>query len=397
MSSTTKITMPVKSFRRIESPFEKEGKKMYLAILQAKDLSKELEDWRGINPRDPKTTSGVSKKIAQSLNDAPENFLFRNRGITLLCERVGFDNEASVLSIELSNPDIHGLLDGGHTFAVLMEAFESLEDEESASTNLNNAYVKLELLEGFRDKEETTEIVFARNTSTQVKDQSIANLLDHFGSIKDILANELYADRIAYKETEFAADGSKKDIDIKEILSYLICFDAEGFDSVTHPIIAYSGKSAVLSYADSTENRTRLQKYLPLLPQILQLRDEIYEKMPDTYNSNGGKFGRLMGVNMKKSKSIELSFRNAKTQYVIPGSFIYPVLAAFRSLVEVDNDKVSWKRDPVKFFNEYKSELIQRLGDQALEMRNPNKLGKDKATWRTCYDYLALEIMKLRL
>ncbi len=397
MSSSTRITIPVKSFRRIENPFEIEGKKMYLAIIQAKDLPKELENWREINPRDPKITSGVAMKIAQSLNDVPENFLFRNRGVTLLSERVEFDNESNTMSIDLSNPTIHGLLDGGHTYAVIRDTFDSLDENERTTTNLNKAYVKLELLGGFTDKEEATEIVFARNTSTQVKDQSIANLLNHFDSIKDILSDQPYADRIAYKETEFAADGSKKDIDIKEILSYLICFDSEGFTDANHPIVAYSGKSAVLSHVDSPDNRERLQKYLPLLPQILQLRDTIYRDMPDTYNSNGGKFGRLMGVNMKKTEGVELPFSGLKTKYVIPGSFIYPVLAAFRTLVEVNNDKVSWKKDPVKFYEDVKVELIQRLGDQALEIRNPNKLGKDKATWRACYDYVAIVVMRLNI
>ncbi len=397
MSSSTRLTLPVVSFRRVETPFEKEGRKMYLAIIKAKDLPKELEDWREINPRDPRTTSGVAKKIAESLNDAPENFLFRNRGITLLTERVEFDNEYSNMSIDLADPSIHGLLDGGHTYAVIREAFDSLEEDERESTNLNDAFIKIELLGGFIDKEEATEIVFARNTSTQVKDQSIANLLDHFASIKDILEHEPYANRIAYKETEFAADGSKKDIDVKEILSYLVCFDAEKFDDSSHPIIAYSGKSAVLKYVDSEENRTRLQKYLPLLPSILELRDLIYLDMPDTYNSKGGKFGRLMGVNMKKTSSVELPFSGQRTKYVIPGSFIYPVLAAFRPLIQVEDGRATWKKDPIKFYEDVKDELIQRLGDQALEIRNPNKLGKDKATWRSCYDYVSIVAMRLNI
>lgn len=61
----------------------------------------------------------------------------------------------------------------------------------------------------------------ARNTSTQVKEQSLANLSQHFDAIKDILKNEPYANRIAYKETEFSEDGSRKDIDIKEIYHIL--------------------------------------------------------------------------------------------------------------------------------------------------------------------------------
>lgn len=397
MTTTTKITMPVVSFRRINTPFEQEGKKIYLAVLKAKDLPKDLEEWRGINPRDPNKSSGVAKRIAESLQNQPECFLFRNRGLTLLSESVSFDNESNVLAVEFSDKTMHGLLDGGHTYAVIREAFDSLAEDEKADTNLNNAYVKLEILEGITSKDETTEIVGARNTSTQVKDQSLANLSQHFDSIKEILKNEPYANRIAYKETEFNEDGSRKDIDVKEILSYLICFDREGFGDNNHPVIAYSGKSSVLKYADAENNRQRLQKYLPLLPEILVLRDEIYEQMPTAWNDIGGKFGALEGVNRKKQDSVELPFKNTTTSYAIPSSFIYPILASFRALVEVTDGECSWKASPVSFFNKHKSELVGRLVEQALVFRNPNKLGKEKTVWQSCYDYVVLTSLKLGL
>lgn len=394
MTTTTKITMPVVSFRRINTPFEQEGKKIYLAVLKAKDLPKDLEEWRGINPRDPNKSSGVAKRIAESLQNQPECFLFRNRGLTLLSESVSFDNESNVLAVEFSDKAMHGLLDGGHTYAVIREAFDSLAEDEKADTNLNNAYVKLEILEGITSKDETTEIVGARNTSTQVKDQSLANLSQHFDAIKEILKNEPYANRIAYKETEFNEDGGRKDIDVKEILSYLICFDREGFGDNNHPVIAYSGKSSVLKYADAENNRQRLQKYLPLLPEILVLRDEIYERMPAAWNDIGGKFGALEGVNRKKQDSVELPFKNTTTSYAIPSSFVYPILASFRALVEVADDGCSWKTSPISFFNKHKSELVGRLVEQALVFRNPNKLGKEKTVWQSCYDYVVLTSLK---
>lgn len=390
--STVKITMPVVSFRRISTPFEQEGKKIYLAILKAKDLPRDFEEWRDINPRDPKTSSGVAKKIARSLQEQPECFLFRNRGLTLLSESVSFDNESNVMSVEFSNKLMHGLLDGGHTYAVIREAFESLVDSEKGNTNLNNAYIKLEIIEGITSKEETTEIVGARNTSMQVKDQSLANLLQHFDTIKKVLKNEPYANRIAYKETELNDDGGCKDIDIKEILSYLICFDQESFGDNNHPIIAYSGKTAVLKHVEL--NRDRLQKYLPLLPEILILRDEIYEQMPAAWNGGGGKFGRLEGVNVKKKNSVELPFKNTKTEYAIPSSFLYPILASLRILVEVKNGQCSWKISPVSFFNRHKDELVGRLVEQALVFRNPNKLGKEKTVWQSCYDYVIMSTLK---
>ena len=90
---TTLIKLPIVSFRRIENPFEQEGKRMYVAVVQAKNLPIELDEWRKINPRDPSVTSGVAKKIARSFEDSPKAFFFKNRGITLLAERTTFDGE----------------------------------------------------------------------------------------------------------------------------------------------------------------------------------------------------------------------------------------------------------------------------------------------------------------
>ena len=395
---TTLIKLPIISFRRIESPFEQEGKRMYVAVVQAKNLPVELDEWRKINPRDPSVTSGIAKKIARSLEDAPKAFFFKNRGITLLVDKATFDGDNKELSIEFADATRHGMLDGGHTYRIVRNILESLD--ESEKKELDEAHVRLEILEGFTDPGDVVDIVEARNTSTQVKDQSLEELKGHFEAIKQALRNEKYANRIAYREIELAEDGSPKDIDIKEILSYLICFDIEAFDGKKHPIIAYSSKGAVLNHVKG--NRDRLSKYLPLLPQILQLKDQIYADMPVTYNSAvEGKFGRLTGVmeisGKKNMTPIELPFSGEESTYAIPTAFIYPILASLRNLVECKDNKCSWKKDPNKFFDSLKEELIRRVVEQAKEFRNPNKLGKDNATWGRCYDYVALEVLKLKV
>jgi hypothetical protein len=390
MSISTKITIPAVSFRRIINPAEQYVTRMYVAVIQAKNLPKVLEDWQEINPRTPKTTSSVARKIADSLENQPESFLFMNGGITLSSQYVSFNNNDNELTIELSDPSIHGLVDGGHTYAVIREAFDSLTEADKQDTSLNQAYLRLEILEGFTSKDEISDIAEARNTSIRSEDKSLTSLLKEFAAIKDVLGKEPYADRIAYKESEFNND--EKNIDIKEILSYLICFDREGFDDKNHPIIACTGKSETLKYAES--NHERLQKYIPLLPQILRLRDMIYKEMPSIWNSNGGNFSRLAGVNVRKQKTVELPFENISVEYVIPKSFIYPVLASFRNLVKVSDNKCIWKENPITFFEKCKDELIQRLCEQALAFQNPNKLGKEKTTWQSCYDYIAMESLK---
>ena len=398
---STTIRFPVTSFRKIVTPADEKIGRTYVAITSVKDIPQEIDDWRSLNPRDPKITSGVSKKIRETLEDQPNLFLFKNRGLTLLVDKVEFDNQSNVLKVEMAEKDRHGLLDGGHTFRVIRDFVENLDENELSDVN---AMVKLEILEGIQDRDDAISIVEARNTSTQVKEQGIQELKHTFDAIKDVLDESSYADRIAYKEFELLEDGSKKDIDIKEILSYLICFDAETFSKNSHPIKAYSTKASLVEHFSS--RKKEMEKYVKLLPEILQLRDLIYLELPEAYNKSandgaGGGFGRLTGVtytgNKKRMADVILEFTGKKSNYRIPSGYIYPVLASFRSLVKVENNKCSWKANPVKFWGELKLDLAERVGRQIKSIQNPNKLGKDTATWQTCHDVVAMEVLTRRL
>lgn len=386
--SSKLIRLPVVSFRKIVSPYDEEGAKTYIAVLNVRDIPEEFEEWRALNPRDPKTTSGVAKKIFATLESDPDSFFFRNRGITLIAEKTSFDNQKNVLEIEMADKSRNGLLDGGHTFRVIRDFVGNLPEEELKDLN---AYVKLEILEGITDPDVVVNIVESRNTSTQVKEQSLEELRGNYEAIKKVLAGKSYADRIAYKEFELSDEGSAKDIDIKEILSYLVCFDVEEFNNENHPIKAYSSRSSVVEHFQ--KHKDRMIKYVPLLPVILELRDIIYLELPEAYK---GHFGNLTGVTLVtgRMEKVLLPFIGKESSYRIPSGFIYPILAGFRNLIHCTPDKCQWKKDPVKFFEDLKGELASRVGEQALGFRNPNKLGKDRATWRACYDSVELTMLR---
>lgn len=396
MSTSTLIKLPVVSFRRVVNPYDAEGKACYTAVINVKELPESLEEWRGLNPRDPNTSSGVAKKIAKTLQDDPSSFFFRNRGITLMAAKVNYDNKGNSLELEMADKNKNGLLDGGHTFRVIREFVANLPKDELSDFN---AYVKLEILVGVSDLEEAVAIVESRNTSTQVREQSLQELKGHFGVIKQALNGKTYAERIAYKEYELLEDGSKKDIDIKELLSYLLCFDVDSYDQQAHPIVAYSTKAAVIEHFKN--NRDRMNKFVPLLPKILELRDTIYSDLPEAYNAPGGKFGALMGVietsHRDRMEKTQLPFLARESRYRIPSGFIYPVLAAFRNLVECTSEKCSWKADPIRFFSDMKGELAGLVGDQAKELRNPNRLGKDNAIWKMCYQSVKVAVLERSL
>lgn len=391
--TSTLIKFPVVSFRKLPSPYEENGSKTYIAVVDVKEVPKTLEEWRKINVRDAKTKSAVSRAIRDTLKDDPNSFFFLNRGITLIVDKAEYNNQSNYLELEVCDPNFNGLLDGGHTYSVIREYLEGLSEKELTDFN---AYVKIEIIEGITDRELITNIVEARNTATQVKEQSLEEHRKSYETIHAILDKQIYGNNIAYKEYELMEDGTPKDIDIKEILSYLICFDTDSFDNNKHPIKAYSTKASVVQHFKT--NNLGLEKFIPLIPQILELRDHIYLELPEAYKNGGGNFGNIKGViwteNKPRMEEEHLFFLNKDSKYRIPSGFIYPILAAFRNLVEVKENKCIWKADPIKFFDSLKEELATTVVKQAIEFKNPNKLGKDEATWKLCYG--AVEVAVLR-
>jgi hypothetical protein len=410
MASIT-INLKVTDIKRIRTPYDgtdAEGVeaystagRTYIAAVRLQDVPEELSDWRKINVRDPLMTSGVAKGIAASLQDNPAAFFFKNRGLTIIASDIHLKDRSfdSNVSLVLNDPETNGLLDGGHTYTAIREYIEGLRAEDPAKADAVDGHVKLEIIVGLKDKDDIVAIVEARNTSTQVKEESLQELAHHFDSIKRVLKDKPYADRIAYKEVELAEDGSKKDIDIKELLSYIICFDAERytFESGDQPVIAYSSKAAIIKHFKEKANRDRLEKYIVLLPKILELRDTIYNELPRTYNEGAqGKFGALTGVSEAR-RGKKLPFNGEPMAKQIPSSFIYPILAAFRALVTVQDGEATWIQDPIEVWAEQKERLASTVVEEAKKSQNPTKMGKQKSLWEQCYQRLVIAMLSKKL
>jgi hypothetical protein len=384
MDTPARISFPVVSFRHLETPFNKQGYRDYFAVVDIRELP-DLAGWRKINVRDPKLTGSVPTAIRESVKDNPELFLFMNRGIVLSVDEVSFDQKTSNLTVTLRDPKLHGLLDGGHTYNILLEERGAIE---------NPQYVRIEILEGFKP-DEIPNLVDARNTSNQVRDQSLMNLKEQFEKLKNALAGRPYADLIAYKEFEVDSEGNPKPIDVREVIAILTVFDRDHFDERTHPINAYRSKAACLDLFK--QHPKSYDKIYPLANDILELYDQIHLHLPDLYNRvrakggdvAGGKFGRLTGVTTYNGKAkAELHFIDKESKYGVPGGFVYPILGAFRALIEEKGGRYVWAKgiDPVRLLQGQLGEtLADTIGNFALDARNPSKTGKSPLVWQACY------------
>ena len=382
--TTQRFTFPVVSFRNLETPFAQQGYRDYFAVVAVDDLP-DLSAWRKINVRDPKLTGSVPEAIRESVTANPELFVFLNRGIVLSVDSVSFDNKKNELAITLKDPSLHGLLDGGHTYNIIRAENENLQFKQ---------FVRLELLEGFAEDEIPT-LVDARNTSNQVKDESLMNLQGEFDKLKAVLRGKPYFGNIAFKEYETDENGDPKPIDIREIIAILTVFDRDHFDKSVHPINAYRSKAACLKHF--AQNKESYRKIYPVADDVLRLYDAIQLHLPSLYNKArgdagdvaGGKFGKLTGVTVYKgNRGVKLHYLRKESKYGVPTGFVYPLLGAFRALLKEKNGKYMWAKgaDPFKLLEgDLGLNLADTIGTFALEARNPSKTGKSPLVWQACY------------
>ena len=375
-----KFPIKVSSFRnQYESA---DGRQLCVFTTPVSELPAEWEEWRDVNVRDTKKRSDVFNAIVDTLKNDPEEMIFRNLGLTIVSPSVEFDNRTNVVTVEFLDKTRHGIANGGHTFSAIQHAL---------LTGPITAQVKVECIVGEVDPRWLVDIIDGRNRSRAVQAESLENLAQSYNAIKNVLTNPLYKDRIAYSEFELDDRNKRKDISIREILSYIYCLD--DFDKNTHPVEAYSSKGAIVDYyaaEDESGNKRHtyiLERASKILPEALELRDVIYRDFPRTYNSAGGSFGKLstMGVTMHEDNPRPLKFINGASIWAYPDAFIYPMLGAFRKYV--DHRGWKWRESPLDVWENKKIDIASAMKDAVNAFGgNPNKMGKAAITWRLCYD-----------
>jgi AIPR protein len=371
-------SFPVYSFRHLKMAGENEqsspngSPQCYVAMVHVKDLPGDIpvDD---TNPRNQKLSGRVPDKIRAALRENP-NFIHLNRGLLISAAEASFDNRprgkaVGTCTISFNQADAHGLVDGGHSYRIILEERDSLDFDQ---------FVKMEILSGVEGF--FTDLAEARNTSNQVQDKSLDELRDKFEDIKKAISRTGYADKVAYRENE---PSDAKPVDIRDLVSYLTCFNIDLFNEVNdnHPVSAFSSKKKCLD--DFRDHPIGFKALMPLAAEIFKLRDYIHFKSPEFHNEAGGKFGKLRGV---EKQPTPLHFLGEDADHSVPNAYVYPILGAMRVLVHKGADgKYSWKKDPFKFFDQVGPSLVSSMVEKIRQVSNPNAVGKDKNLWKLLY------------
>ena len=392
------LTFPVENFRKLPNPYQQrdEEKKsddaypqMYFAICDVKEIPEDIP--MATNPRNQSMNNGVAKKIKASLVNTSEPFFYLlNRGLVISAASVHYDNNSGKLSIKFSDEEVHGDVDGGHTYKAILEKRKELDKGQQ--------FVKLEILTGVEDIFQS--LAAARNTSTQVQDKSIAELENRFDFIKETIKNEAFCNDVYFREND------KGDIDVADIISMLTLFNLEKYPDINaFPVISYSSKKKCIDYYidahKNNEDNPNANPYFRMkniMIDIFKLYDLLEVNIGNYYKekNSSGRYGSIKGVSCPKdnTKKFKSKFYKNEMDYLSPTGFLYPILGAFRALVKDDGVEYSWKKDPFKIMEKVAPSLVETTIERHRSLGNNAQLvGKDVGNWKTLYMTIALEML----
>jgi hypothetical protein len=390
-----KFTLKAPDFRRLPDPVKKDSmQSRYICYVQAKSIPEKIDEWFGTNPREQKMTTDVARKIKESLREN-ENFHELNRGVVISAESAKWDNKTSDLEVVFEDPDVHGNIDGGHTLRAVLDA-------KLSNTLPANRYVLFEIFTGIGSP---VELAAARNTSVQVDLKSLQELEKNFDPLKRALENTQFTERIQYKMNEhYSTDPKVNTIDVREVISILLMFCQEvypykvgGSLSSSQPLQCYSGKEASLrkflySVGESSDPSTQKANREKMLKNISAITKDIFalwEKIETTFPEYAGKANKRYGARSYSKydngnfvgKSL---FGESDLTHIVPKGLLYPLVSAFRALVQTNEDGTYfWKKAPLDVWEEIGTKLVNIILDERPD--NPDVIAKNANVWSNLF------------
>ena len=151
-------------------------------------------------------------------------------------------------------------------------------------------------------------------------------------------------------------------------------FNISLYDALHHPTQAYSSKAKMLDMY--LKNPEEYREYVNIMPDIFDLYDAVEMEFADAYNAGGGRYGRKKYAGYKDGKIVAKSkFGLNKMQYKVPDGLLYPVVAAFRSLLVKNKvtGKYEWKNGvgPIDVWDNNKEDLVNKIMNFAASIGDP--------------------------
>ena len=331
------------------------------------------------------------KMMMQTVDESPETFHLKNRGIFYLCDKFEFDNATRTITVLIPNlaknlqehPEApkYGVADGGHTYEVISRTVpDFVEYREKAGWT--EPYVRVRFLSGNRGGNfELEDIVEALNTSLQVQQYSLDEYKKEFDDLKVALHKSGFnVDLIAFRENE------DKDWHVMDVIQRLSCFLKDRWQE-TQPASMYkASKSKLLSIFNQEETRSDFRKLYDVILEVLTFPEFIQSEFSRGGVIKGRRLGNLKPVRMagKSGKSYTRPGTNYPTDHKIDMAALLPMAAAFRELLTLKGDRYCWLVDPREVFRASAESLYNVIATRSAKAKLTSHLGSDIEYWAAC-------------
>ncbi len=374
-ATPTTVTVKVEDFREIQIDSCKEYT-FYINGQEYKELPLDA------NVREPDTKkSKPYKDMLKTLSEHPEYFFENNLGISVVAKDV---RQIQNFKFQITFPSGTGILNGGHTQKAILDS--------QNEPNISKAIIRVTVRVKDYDAQRIAQIASAQNSTTAVKEYSLAEKKGLFADLK-LKMNDNYNKHIIWWEgKEVAANRGMEPVDLIALINLfnIELYSSSYFSSVAQPTTSASSKSSVFKKWETEENIPSYKKIYPLVNDILELYELIQLKFAD-----GTGMAQLAIINESKGKAKPLIFRTETPPYEIPKQMLLPLLAAYRANVYYDamNHKIGWFEDNKKLFKTYNKELCMKMKTAFKVSKNdPNRIGKDPIIWENLFTTLQSHI-----
>ena len=347
----------------------------------------------GANVRDPGDTNATNA-MAETLTDTSNRLKFWgfNSGLILIAK--SFKDNKKKKEVELDFPENFGLLNGGHTQYAIHQALKTL-------TKTPHPLVRVEVLVGDFSDDEVSEIAKARNTTANVKDSEIWNKQKLLEPIKTTLGPKL--SKMVKWRGKNDDDADEGAILTDNLLHWimLIAGTTNASGKWLNPHIGQGAASAGGDYIKLVDER-KSRAYELIAKDVVKLRDEIKSGFAFKAGNSGSTQPGIGSITMsgktlfkEKSTAITMPFTKSESLRPVPAdAYMFPIIAAFGTLLTVTKNTVKWKKNPHEMWqNEnLRANLVKRMKEVIKKENTAVKVKNDKQMFELmCQDIISFQ------
>jgi hypothetical protein len=406
----------------------------WVFVVAAKDLPRDFP--LDANARVPNVIKNPTcAEMRETLLTRPEMFQIFNGGIVCTASSVDVKNDDGEqwVDVAFDQDELQGVVNGGHTYGTTLHVIHDnsiyaegmplktvlakkdkvadnpalaplLEDDKLAdriAVAREKAQVQIEIVAPVSDSDFLHDIARARNLSQSVDQTALQNLAGKYDLMKDVLRDApapfgpLFVERVVWKTNQEVPEDSAE-IPVKVLIHIMALMNTRVYKpgvKVANEVYTRSGL-VVREFGEAEgEDSAFYDKLAKLLPEFIKLYDHIYLTLPETDPMFPWADGKPpTAAKRKKAVCTPLLSRTCSSK--VSGAFIWPVFSAFRLLLEETGDGLRFKTDPIRLFDEKKSELASTIETTFENQgRVTQQVGKAPDAWIRLESQIQMEMM----